>query len=91
MVKFVVTHKVDSHHTNPTYPCLLIDLLGDLTFHYEISWINKCPKCGEPLPPPKLTKANWMPQDDVMLDTTLRVADISPTFKKKLYATVSFW
>jgi len=90
MVKFTVTHKVDSHHTNLTYPCLLIDLLGDATFHYEISGDGKCSHCGKPINT-RLVKANWMPTDDVMMETVLRVADISPTFKKRLYATVSFW
>lgn len=36
VMELKVTHRVNSHHTNPGYRCLLIKLLGDPTFHYRV-------------------------------------------------------
>lgn len=84
MAKLVTTSKVDSHHTNPMYRCLLVDLMNDPTHHFEfkVNWEDRTIK---------VVKDNWMPTDDVMLDIVLRLAEESPTFRKKLYHTVSFW
>lgn len=77
-MKFKITSRVDSHHTNPKYKCLLIILEGDPHFHYKI-------KDG------KLVKADWMPTDDEMMDTVLAMAKISPTFHEKIRNTVMWW
>lgn len=70
-----VTFKVDSHHTNPRYPCLLVDLLGDATFHY---YIENC----------KLVKADLMPTDDFVLELCRLLWNISPSFRESLRVAV---
>lgn len=70
-----VTSKVDSHHTNPNYPCLLIDLKDDPTFHYKV-------ENG------KLVKADLMPTDNFVLELCRLLWNLSPTFKEKLQIAV---
>jgi hypothetical protein len=72
MVKWRITSKVDSHHTNPNYKCLLADLLDDPTFHFEfeVNWEKKTIR---------LVKANWMPTDKDFLEGLLEWIQISPT------------
>jgi len=70
-----VTHRVDSHHTNPSYRCLLIDLLNDPTFHYLVS--------GN-----KLIKADLRPTDDFGLELCRLLWNISPSFRERLHIAV---
>lgn len=67
MAKCIITSKVDSHHTNPNYSCLLINLLGDPTFHVEIDWKNR-----------RIIKADWMPRNDAMIDANLKWMQVEP-------------
>ena len=71
MVETVVTHRVDSHHTNPNYQCLLVNLENEPTFHYQI-------ENG------RLVKADLMPTDNFVLELCRLLAAVSPTFKDKL-------
>lgn len=75
-MEYRFTHKVDSHHTNPNYQCLLFDLLNDPAFHYEIK-INREGK-------PYLTSANWMPHDVDFIFACRKLAEVSPTFRQEL-------
>lgn len=72
----VLTCKVDSHHTNRRYQCLLVNLLHDPTCHIQI--VNG-----------RLVKADLMPTDDFVLDLALQLARVSPTFRWKLEAIVT--
>jgi len=78
MAKLKVTHRVDSHRVNPRYKCLVINLLGDPTFHYKVV-------------KGRLVKADWMPRDDDLLEVIRRLAQLSPTFRKKLWNEVMWW
>jgi len=66
-----ITSKVDSHHTNPRYKCLLLDLLCDPAFHYEIV-------------DGRLVKADLVPTDGFVLELVRLLAAVSPTFRAKL-------
>ena len=66
-----ITHKVDSHHTNPNYKCLLVNLLNEPTFHYIV-------KDGV------LSKADLMPTDEFVLELCRLMATVSPTFRDEL-------
>jgi len=66
-----VTRKVDSHHTNPRYRCLLVDLLNDSTFHHRIE--NGV-----------LVKADFMPTDEFVMELVRRLCKRSPTFRDLL-------
>lgn len=72
----VLTSRVDSHHSAKRYQCLLVNLLHDPTFHYQV--VNG-----------RLVKADLMPTDDFVLDLALQLARRSPTFYRKLEATVT--
>jgi hypothetical protein len=72
MVDYVVTAKVDSHHTNKRYQCLLIDLRQDPAFHFHI--VNG-----------RLVKADLMPTDQFVLDLCYLLSKESPTFRKQLF------
>lgn len=71
MVDYVVTSKVDSHHTDKRYQCLLVNLLRDPTFHFQI--VNG-----------RLVKADLMPTDEFVLDLCYHLSRESPTFRKEL-------
>ena len=71
MLKTKVTHRVDSHHTNPRYRCLLVDFLCDPTFHFEI--VNG-----------RLVKADLTPTDGFVLELVRLLAAVSPMFRAKL-------
>jgi len=66
-----LTHKVDSHHTNASYKCLLVDLLNDPTFHFYVE-------------DGKLVKADLMPTDEFVLELCRLMATVSPTFRSEL-------
>ena len=66
-----LTHKVDSHHTNPNYTCLLVDLLNDPTFHFSV-------ENG------RLVKADLMPTDRFVLELCRLLANVSPSFRAEL-------
>jgi len=68
-----VTSKVDSHHTNPNYQCLVINLLRDPTFHITVEWDKR-----------RVLKADWMPKEDDVLDIIEDLLRVSPTFGSKL-------
>ena len=70
-MEVTVTSKVDSHHTNKKYECLLVDLLNESTFHFTIT--NG-----------RLVKADLMPTDEFVLDLCHYLAKQSPTFRKQL-------
>jgi hypothetical protein len=71
MVEYVVTAKVDSHHTAKRYECLLVDLRNEPTFHFRI--VNG-----------RLVKADLMPTDQFVLDLCYLLSKESPTFRKEL-------
>jgi len=75
-VETILTCRVDSHHTNRRYQRLLVNLLHDPTFHYQV--VNG-----------RLEKADLMPTDDFVLDLALQLARRSPTFYRKLEAIVT--
>ena len=66
-----VTCRVDSHHTNPRYRCLLVNLLNDSTFHHRI-------ENG------RLVKADLMPTDKFVMELVRLLSKISPSFRDKL-------
>ena len=72
MVECALTTKVDSHHTNKKYECLLVDLLNDPTFHFHI--VNG-----------RLVKADLMPTDQFVLDLCYHLSKQSPTFRRALF------
>jgi hypothetical protein len=72
MSEYITTAKVDSHHTNKKYECLLVDLLNDPTFHFHI--VNG-----------RLVKADLMPTDQFVLDLCYHLSRQSPTFRKALF------
>ena len=74
-LKYKITHKVDSHRVNPRYPCLIINLLNDRTFHYKI-------RNGA------LVKADIMPTDDWALELCKFMYKISPSFREKLVTAI---
>lgn len=66
-----VSSRVDSHHTNPFYKCLIVEWLPeDLNFRLR-------PRAEECL-------ANWLPKDSEILELMVQMLRISPTFIKKL-------
>lgn len=67
----LVTSRVDSHHTNKKYECLLVDLLSNPTFHFQV--VNG-----------RLVKADLMPTDQFVLDLCHYLSKQSPTFRKAL-------
>lgn len=72
LMEVMVTRKVDSHHTNKKYECLLVDLMNDPTFHFTIT--NG-----------RLVKADLMPTDEFVLDLCHYLAKQSPTFRRELF------
>lgn len=68
----VITSKVHSHHTNPNYECLLVNLLHDPRFHYRII-------TGY------LVSADWMPKDDDIIEIADQLTRLSPTFREKIF------
>jgi len=71
----VVTSKVDSHHTNPDYRCLLIPMLQFPEFHLVVDWERR-----------RVVKCNFMPTEDFALELNALLCDISPTFPERLLA-----
>lgn len=73
--------EVDSHHTNPDYKCLVVDLLGDPRFHFklDIDWEKRTVR---------IVKADWMPTDKDGLEVLLKLIDKSPTFWPKIIENV---
>ena len=71
----VITHKVDSHHTNANYRCLLIPVLQLKEFHLVIDWQRM-----------RIVKCDFMPTEDFALELDALLCDISPTFPERLLA-----
>ena len=78
-MEYVITHKVDSHRVNPNYKCLVIDLLKEPWFHYEIKMVN-----GKPV----LTKANIIPTYEWMLDANHQMCRWKPDYAETLRVAV---
>jgi hypothetical protein len=69
----VVTDKVDSHHTNPRYKCLLVNLLSLKEVRIVVDWRNR-----------RIIKADLMPTEDFALELNALLLDISPTYAERL-------
>ena len=66
-----VSSRVDSHHTNPFYRCLIVEWLPeDLNFRVR-------PGAAEHI-------ADWLPKDSDILELVVKMLEISPTFIQKL-------
>lgn len=78
-MEYVVTHKVDSHRVNPKYKCLMIDLLKEPWFHYEIKMVE-----GRPV----LTKANIIPTYEWALELNEQMCRWKPDFAEALRIAV---
>lgn len=74
-----VSHRVDSHLFNPSYPCLIVEWLPeDLNFRIR-SEAAKHIHIGEPV-------ADWLPTDKEVLELNRHMIEISPTFLARLRA-----
>jgi hypothetical protein len=73
----VVTSKVDSHHTNPDYRCLLIPMLQFPEFHLVVDWERR-----------RVVKCDFMPTEAFALELNALLCDMSPTFPERLLAQV---
>jgi len=71
-VTLTITNNVDSHYINQDYECLLVDLLNEQWFHYQI-------ENGE------LVKADVMPSDKWVLELCEKLASVSPSFRFELW------
>lgn len=76
--EFTITHKVDSHHTNPNYPCLLVDLLQKPEVHYEIVVRDAQGKVLKNVFP-ELVKLNWMPKLEHLMRVNQQMWNWKPT------------
>ena len=70
----IVTSKVDSHHTNPNYKCLLIPMLQLKEFHLVIDWQDR-----------RVVKCDLMPTEDFALELNALLCNISPTYLERLF------
>lgn len=76
--EFVITHKVDSHHTNPEYRCLLVNLLGRPEVHYTIVVRDAQGRVLKNVFP-ELVKLDWMPTIDHLMRVNQYMWDWKPT------------
>jgi len=74
--EFIFTKHVDSHHTNPDYRCLLVNLLPLPEFHYRIN--------GKGV----LVKADLMPTYEWMMRLVQKMVDWKPEYKAMLNSAV---
>jgi len=74
-----LTAKVDSHHTNPNYKCLLVNLLPLPEFH----WTAKVYVNGKLVEGPHvrvvLTKADLIPRNEWLMQVVQGMSDWKPT------------
>jgi len=87
-VKYKITHKVRSHHTNPYYKCLLLDILNEPWWKHKEKVIIDGKEVKGPNVKVVHTESTIMPTDDWWLEGTALMCKISPTFRKKLFNMV---
>ena len=76
-MEYVITRKVDSHHTNPRYKCAVFDILKEPWFHYEIKHNV-------------LVRADIMPTDEWALKLVEVMWKVSPSFREALRIAVFY-
>ena len=87
-MEYKLTHKVDSHHINPSYKCLLIDLLPLPEFHFEAKAYGPD---GKELKDAQivLTKADLIPRNEWLMEVIQQMVNWKPTeFYPILYHAV---
>lgn len=80
-----MTAKVDNHHSNQKYKCLVIGLLSEPWFHYKIEVRGRDGKLLDPKDyTARLVKANIIPTYEWTLDLNHEMSKWKPDFAAAL-------